>query len=536
MALRPARPEAIDRVARPALGLLGSAALLALALSTAGLAQEPPRFPSAAEIVRIDAVVVDRAGRPVAGLSADDFAIEEEGKPRPIASFEAVVVRSVQSAGEPPAPETASAPRPLEPRDGRALLIYFDDIHVSPPNAEWVRHSLGPFLQREIRPGDAVTIVAPQGNLWWTARTPWEHAQLPSVIARLKGQYNRNPFKDEKSDWLVMQDLEYGPKIQEGRAVGTDAFSLAREGQYGMAQSRILRTLAGLEKAIASLDGFEGRKSVVIYSEGFILSPRLVVLGDHYQRIVDQCRRANVALFVADPRGLRTGMVTAEGSTAGGAGGLTGGLINAESAGSTHIALATGGRGFFTNDATEAVARVLEESKAYYLIGFRPAEGRAGFREVAVRVRGEGLRVRARNRYYRGDPLPAQTGDSTAVVALRAMSDRARVPFRVGTVPARTAGDGPAPTRLRLDLEPVAGRGERRLSLLVEARPLAAGEIVHDGADLTVPPSAAPLAIERELRLAPGVWQARVVLTDQETGEVGSALHTFEVERAPGLE
>lgn len=68
-----------------------------------------------------------------------------------------------------------------------------------------------------------------------------------------------------------------------------------------------------------------------------------------------------------------------------------------------------------------------------------------------MRERGEGLRVRARSRYHRDDPLPAQTG-----------------------------------------------RGE--------------------------------------LRLAPGVWQARVVLTDQETGEVGSALHTFEVERTPGLE
>ncbi len=42
-----------------------------------------------------------------------------------------------------------------------------------------------------------------------------------------------------------------------------------------MALLRIRRTLNGLERAIASLDGFRGRKSVVIYSEGFILSPRL---------------------------------------------------------------------------------------------------------------------------------------------------------------------------------------------------------------------------------------------------------------------
>ena len=72
-------------------------------------------------------------------------------------------------------------------------------------------------------------------------------------------------------------------------------------------------------------------------------------------------------------------------------------------------------------------------------------------------------------------------------------------------------------------------RGERRLKLLIEARPLAKGELVHDGADLTVPPSDVPQTVERELRLLPGVWQARVVVTDAETGAVGSALHTFEV-------
>lgn len=509
-------------------GVVGVAALEAFGLLGGAAAQEPPRFPAAAEIVRIDAVVVDGHGRPVTGLTAADFVVEENGKPREIASFEPIVVQSVaaRDEGPAPAPPASSIPRALEPQEGRALLIYFDDIHVSPPGAQWVRHDLGPFLQREIRPGDAVTIVAPHGNLWWTARTPWEHARLPAVVERLKGRYNPNPFKDEKSDWLVMQDVEYAPKIREN-AFGLDKFGLAREGQYGMALGRVVRTLAGLERAIASLDGFLGRKSVVIYSEGFLLSPRLVILGDHYQRLVDRCRRANVALFVADPSGLRTGLPTAESPTGGGARELTGGLLDAESAGSTHIAIATGGRGFFLNDATEAVAHVLEESKAYYLVGFRPAEGRPGERKLDVRVRLAGLRVRARKRYHWGDPLPWETNDSAAVVALRAMSDRTDVPFRVAVAPGGASADGS--THLRVQLDPVPERGERRLKLLIEARPLGGGALVHDAADLTVPPSEADVSVTRPLSLSPGVWQARVVVTDRDTGGVGSVLHSFEV-------
>jgi hypothetical protein len=135
--------------------------------------------------------------------------------------------------------------------------------------------------------------------------------------------------------------------------------------------------------------------------------------------------------------------------------------------------------------------------------------------------------VRARNRYYWGDPLPRETGDSAAVVALRAMSDRTDVPFRVAVAPGDASAEGSI--RLQLQLDPVPERGERRLKLLIEARPLAGGGLVHDGADLTVPPSESAQSIARELLLSPGVWQARVVVTDQDTGGVGSALHTFEV-------
>jgi hypothetical protein len=141
----------VSRRAAPVVAL--AHALAGLVLGTTALAQEPPRFPAATEIVRIDAVVVDEAGRPVTGLTADDFTVEENGKPRPIASFEPIVVRSAAEPPEPKAPTSVSesVPRAIEPEEGRALLIYFDDIYVTPPGAEWVRHNLGPFLRKEIR-------------------------------------------------------------------------------------------------------------------------------------------------------------------------------------------------------------------------------------------------------------------------------------------------------------------------------------------------------------------------------------------------
>ncbi|HXK10797.1 MAG TPA: hypothetical protein VMT70_14190 [Vicinamibacteria bacterium] len=110
------------------------------------------------------------------------------------------------------------------------------------------------------------------------------------------------------------------------------------------------------------------------------------------------------------------------------------------------------------------------------------------------------------------------------------MSDRTDLRLVVTSATAGPIGAGPVPVRLRLELDPIAGEQPRRLKVLIEARPLAKGEVVHDGGDVTVPPGCGARTIERELRLRPGIWQARVVVTDVESGRLGSVLHTFEVE------
>jgi hypothetical protein len=168
----------------PRSAVLGSAVVL-LALAPPGPAQEPPEFGAQAELVQIDVVVLDPAGRPVSGLAADDFEVSEDGREQPIVSFEQVVIRdAVRPREEPPA---VSAPRPHDPVEGRYLVAFFDDQHLSPPAAEQARRAVGPFLARELRDGDVVTVVAPVSGVWWTARTAWEHRQLPEVVARVEG-------------------------------------------------------------------------------------------------------------------------------------------------------------------------------------------------------------------------------------------------------------------------------------------------------------------------------------------------------------
>ncbi|HZM48879.1 MAG TPA: hypothetical protein VFE68_00215, partial [Vicinamibacteria bacterium] len=48
----------------------------------------PPEFPSEVALITVDAVVVDATGQSVDGLTRDDFAVEEDGRPQDIVNFQ----------------------------------------------------------------------------------------------------------------------------------------------------------------------------------------------------------------------------------------------------------------------------------------------------------------------------------------------------------------------------------------------------------------------------------------------------------------
>ena len=89
--------------------------VLAAPAASATEAQAVPSFPVRAARVVVDVVVTDRDGVPVAGLSAADFEIAEDGHRQRIVSFEAIVpgprpgTETIESAAERPVPPVSDA-------------------------------------------------------------------------------------------------------------------------------------------------------------------------------------------------------------------------------------------------------------------------------------------------------------------------------------------------------------------------------------------------------------------------------------------
>ena len=474
--------------------------------------------------MRVDVVVVDRDGRPVTGLSAFDFDVSDEGRPREIVSFEPIVVRTPARPGQTEVATRFSQPMVPLIEGNRYFLIFFDDVHVHAENTEPVRAQLTRFLGRETREGDWVTLMSPLAGLRFTARTAFERSRLPVVISSLKGQLVR-PVLGGPSDYSAMRTVEYGSpgelaqRAEHGRySTYTPSQSLLAAEAYGVARRRIRRSLAGLSDAIVSLAGFRGRKSVLLYSEGFIKSPSM----PDYDRVIDLARRTHVAIYYVDPRGVGRETIPSELDTASG--------------GTTYLATATGGRVSASNDFAAPMRAAALESSAYYLLGFQPAPGEPGERKLKVRVRREGVEVRAPDRYLLGGPATLPKASPPALVAVGQIGDSADIPLRVAALFSDASKNGEVATTVAVEVERTAGEtGERQLDLLIEARWAGSDRSMRDSAKVTVSGGGRPAVATRELYLSPGLWQARVVVRDSRTEKLGSVLHTFEVPSATGL-
>ncbi len=511
------------------------AALWALALAalpSGGASQQaptPPVFGVAVDLVRLDVVVLDEGGRPVTGLTREDFVVEEEGRHQTVESFEPVVVRGSRPATRDEPPRLTGA-RLRAPSEGRCLLFFVDDIHVSPPTMARVQSALRHFLETDVREGDWVTVVAPRQQLWWTARNAWEYGHLAGVVSRLVGQ----GVGDSYGDWARVHALEYGREGIGGMSAAVTGAGSSTDGGPGQfavvgdanapvkqdqdiaqIRRRTEISLGGLQQALESLVRLRGHKALVLVSEGFLLLPKM----PGYREAIDVARRANVAIHLVDPRGVQADQ-----------GGTALAMTRADVEGITE---ATGGTVFSGNDPQAGLRRVAERSDAYYLLGYQPDRPGTGERKVKVRVGREGLEVRARSRYYVPEPAKASKAAPPApgLAAMRSLADTTDLPVRTATLFFEHNQKGEVATMLATEVLPAPGKERGRLFKLVsEARARAGGMPVRDqfeGSTDVVP--RVPVILARQWHLTAGVWQVRLLVEDTATGRIGTVLHTFEV-------
>ena len=125
---------------------------------------------SSSEAVRIDVQVTDRSGKPIKGLSADQFTVTDNGKPQKITTFTYSDIEAIQTAGEgddsKPIVVAVDTPRGTSPDaitnqvlDRRMLVLYFDFTSLETPDLLRARDAALKFVRTQMSKADLVSVV-----------------------------------------------------------------------------------------------------------------------------------------------------------------------------------------------------------------------------------------------------------------------------------------------------------------------------------------------------------------------------------------
>jgi VWFA-related protein len=577
--------------------LLAAALGLATPPAVRPQASQAGSFPAKVELVVVDAVVLDREGGSVPGLTRDDFTLKEDGVLQAISSFEAVRVL------EPPVPSVRPAAPQVTRRissnadalasTGRLFCLVFDELHLTRETAGYARAAMAEFLREGVQEGDLVTLIGTGGTVWQSVRMREGREELLAALERLEGRY-RPPEapREQISDYeamqihvhqdprvadlvtrrfaargvLDLQDLEEQIDPQFGVVGGyysreIDPVVKIRAAEaYRLATLRNRATLKVLERALTAQTRQKGRKSLVFLSQGFVYDTQLEAL----RRVSEAARRANVAIYFVDARGL-TGMpavFSAETRFSEDPRSPFTELQDAghaifqmaeEAAGSETVASESGGFSIKdTNDLASGIRRIADESRHYYLLGYTSTNTKRDgtFRKIEVEVAGEKLKVRARKGYYaarEGEEAAARhRGDADIQQALDAAHPMPGIPLLMTAYVLEETAPGKARVVVATDVDvrelafrQSEGRLVDTLEFLLAVVQRETGQYFRydEKADLKLLPATRErlaltwYPIVRDFELAPGAYRAKIVVRDKASGAIGSVTHEFEVPR-----
>jgi VWFA-related protein len=281
---------------------------------------ELPTFHVGIDAVRIDAVVTDKRGRVVKGLTADDFELQQDGDRQAVTVAQYVQESSATSRAQtvsatgPPA--AGPAPQPHHPlsadRVQRTIALVVDDLGLSWESIRDTRRAMDTFIDERVQPGDLVGILRTSTFSGAPQQFTTDKHRLHDIVDQVR--------------WTALSRRGVGPFKHSQQSHGgyggaeMDKLMSDKVGVHGTADPEVnkaLTTLSALTMIVQGARELPSRKVVVLLSEGFRLDteeehfpdPRIV---HALERLYDQAARAGVVIYTLDVRGLQTGCETGE--------------------------------------------------------------------------------------------------------------------------------------------------------------------------------------------------------------------------------
>src|SRR6185503_3405594 len=429
------------------------------------------------ELVQTDVTVVDKRGRFVSGLSANDLELRVDSKLQPLAFFEEVTAGSIDeekqlaAARKGDAAKLPKTPGPAIDR-GRVIFFFVDDIHLTGESLTRARSVLTNFVENKMTAKDQVAVVSTSGQIGFLQQLTDNKAVLREAITRLNYRYNPEttashvPISEVDAN-LIANHSDRGlysylveATIKEFQTHPANAALMVKNRvQQINAQSRIaeIDTLSRLESVMRSTTPLTGRKILFFISDGFVVDAKRSNGADVMRRVTNEAARVGVVIYSLNTRSsvFLSGVdVTTNGYPDFSP--RTAGRSFAEERMPQEpleaLADETGGRSYLNSNAlNDGVEEALAESSAYYLLAWRPDSEiqRPGKSRINVVIKGRpDLRVRMRRRFIDSTTTKNETTaatnspDDDLKTALGSLYPRRDLPASVSASFVNTADKG----------------------------------------------------------------------------------------------
>jgi VWFA-related protein len=228
-------------------------------------------------ITNVDVVVTGKDGRPVTGLTRDDFILLENGVPKELSNFAEVrgtLAPGVPATGAPaPAPMTVPAAEDFRPR---LVTIFIDNATLDPFDRNALLPSMRRFLRQTLRTGDQVMIATWASGLYLVQPLTADRAAAEAAVEKLAAAPTRGsgPALDLQTFRGAVNALinAYESRVPRENPPYSSGVGEARG--YAMRLSHEMRQKGeALKSVIAAMRGFSGRKAVVLVTGSFSSNP-----------------------------------------------------------------------------------------------------------------------------------------------------------------------------------------------------------------------------------------------------------------------
>ncbi|MEO7538887.1 MAG: VWA domain-containing protein [Pyrinomonadaceae bacterium] len=370
-------------------------------------------------LIQVDVTVTDAKGKPVTDLRRDEIEIYENGQKQPITNF-SFVSGAPPRADKPKVTDKTAIPVPqaiLRPEMvRRTFALVVDDLSLSFESVSLTRRALKKFVDEQMQQGDMVAIIRTGAGIGALQQFTSDKRMLFAAIEKVK--WNAQGTGGVSAFAPIQAPAETDEPASDDTSDDEAAAAVDPAARLDSFRSSVFATgtLGALRYIVTGMAELPGRKSVILFSDGFKIvdddDAQSDLVLDFLRQLVDVANRSSVVFYTIDARGLvSTGFTAADqvsdtspDAMEANASARRNQLLDTQE-GLSYLAEETGGLAIKNNnDLSGGVTRALAD-QSYYLIGYEPDTdtfdpAKRKYNQLTIKVLRPGAKARYRSGFF----------------------------------------------------------------------------------------------------------------------------------------